>query len=264
MRHLKNYKIFEYASVSIDDWFDVRDVIQMDILDKYLLSTSDLVDPNEDKKYVVDDPILYINYDNSEMSSYVIDDIYALNSRIYEMTGHFIIATNNVNSSKKNIEIKLSKVPDTRITLHHFNLEEISNFDNVINVISKSVGGLCDYKTAIKILEWLNNFYKFCYRTELDAFKIAYDTLSESYNVDSLIFSMPRFEDKNYSQTVCFNFQLKDGIKKVVSGNDPIFVINTSRTYSPYIIKRTGYSSWHESSYDNKERYINFLKIYAF
>ena len=262
MKHLKKYKLFEYASVKIDDWLDVKEIIQSEILDKYHISIDDVVDKNAESKYVANDPELTITYDNLQMSPYVIDDIYELNSRIYRMTKHFIIAKNNVNSSKRNIEVKLSKVPDARITIHHFNLEETYDFSNTI---SKGVGGFCDYETAVKILEWLHSFYTFCYRTELDAFKLAYDTLKEIYNVD-LIFSMPKFEDKNYNQVVCFNFILSSDKKylQILTNEHPIFVINSNRTYSPYIVQRRGYSGYHEFPYEKKERYIDFLKTEQF
>jgi hypothetical protein len=260
MKHLKKYKLFEYASLDINDWLDVKDIIQSEILDKYHISIDDVVDKNAESKYVANDPELFISYNNLEMSTYIIDDIYDLNERIYSMTKHFIIAKNNVNSSKRNIEVKLSKVPDARITINHFNLEETYDFDNVI---SKGVGGFCDYETAVKILEWLKSFYGFYYKTELDAFKLAYDTLEELYNVD-LIFSMPKFEDKNYSQVVCFNFLLSSDVEKIITNEHPIFVINTNRTYSPYILQRRGGSGWHEFPYEKKERYIDFLKTEQF
>ena len=254
MKYLKKYKLFEYVQIDIDDWFDVRAVIQSDILDKYHISTNSIHDTNEDSKYVASDPKLTISYNNLEMSPYIIDDIYELNSRIYEMTKHFIVARNNVNSIKQNIEIKLSKVPDTRIIIHHFNLEETYEFDNLIN---KVVGGFCDYDTAIKILEWLNSFYKFCYRTELDAFKSTYDTLKELYNVE-LIFSMTKFEDERFSQVVCFNFKLSDGVKKVLTNKHPIFVIDTNHTESPLIYKRTGNYNYKQLSfnYNNISNYL--------
>ena len=44
MKHLKKYKLFEYASVKIDDWLDVKEIIQSEILDKYHISIDDVVD----------------------------------------------------------------------------------------------------------------------------------------------------------------------------------------------------------------------------
>jgi hypothetical protein len=263
MKHLKTYKkLFESASLDINDWLDVKDIIQSEILDKYHISTDDVTDSQEGSKYRANDPVLSISYDNLEMSTYIIDDIYNLNRRVKELTGHFIIATNNVNSSNKNIEIQLSKTPDNRITIEHFNLEECDT-DNTIN---KKQGGMCDYETAVKILEWLKTFPvdgTFCYRTDFEAFKLVYDTLSELYNVQ-IVFSLPKFEDDRYRQIVCFQFLLSDGVKKVIYNKYPVFIINTNYTDSPFVKKREGNYNFKEVNCDNKERLLYFLKTEQF
>ena len=259
MKHLKTYKkLFEGSELNPDQWEDVKDIIQSEILDKHHIS----IDDTDEKfgtynKYVVRDPIFSIKLDNLELSPYIIDDIYKLNRRVKELTGNFIIAKNNVNMpSKRNIEIILSKTPDQRIVGEHFNLEECDT-DNTIN---KKSGFLCGYynntyETAVKILEWLNTFYTFCYKIEFEAFKLAYDTLKELDDV-LIVFSMPKFEADRFKQVVCFQF--------ILSGKRdnrfPIFIINTNHTESPQIRKRTDLYNWVDISFNKKERYIDFLK----
>jgi hypothetical protein len=264
MKYLKKYKLFESASLDIDDWLDVKDIIQSEILDKYHISVDDVTDSEEGSKYRANDPVLSIKFNNLELSSYIIDDVYKLNRRVKELTGHFIIAKNNVNSSKGNIEIILSKTPDNRIAGDHFNLEECSTD----NTIDRKSGFLCGdyntgYETAVKILEWLNTFYKFCYPTEFDAFKLVYDTLSELYDV-LIVFSMPKFDDERYSQIVCFQFILSSKVDKVIYNKYPVFIINTNYTDSPSVKTRAGSYNFTEIPFNKKERLLDFLKTEQF
>lgn len=265
MKHLKTYKkLFESASLDINDWLDVKDIIQSEILDKYHISTDSVTDSQEDSKYRAIDPVLSISYNNLEMSTYIIDDIYNLNRRVKELTGHFIIAKNNVNSSKGNIEIILSKTPDNRIVGDHFNLEECSTD----NTIDKKGGFLCGdynttYETSVKILEWLNTFYKFCYPTEFEALKLVYDTLSELYDV-LIVFSMPKFEDDRFKQVVCFQFILSSKVEKVIYNKYPVFIINTNYTDSPSVKIRLGNYNFTEIPFNKKERLLDFLKTEQF
>lgn len=264
MKYLKKYKLFESASLDIDDWLDVKDIIQSEILDKYHISVDDVTDSEEGSKYRAIDPVLSIKFNNLELSSYIIDDVYKLNRRVKELTGHFIIAKNNVNSSKGNIEIILSKTPDNRIVGDHFNLEECSTD----NTIDRKSGFLCGdyntgYGTAVKILEWLNTFYKFCYTTEFDAFKLVYDTLSELYDV-LIVFSMPKFDDERYSQIVCFQFILSSKVEKVIYNKYPVFIINNNYTDSPFVKIRSGNYNFTEIPFNKKERLLDFLKTEQF
>lgn len=270
MKHLKTYKkLFEGSELNPDQWEDVKDIIQSEILDKHHISIDDTDEKlgNYSGEYKVYDPIFSIKFDNLELSPYIIDDIYKLNRRIKELTGNFIIAKNNVNMpSKRNIEIILSKTPDQRIVGEHFNLEEC----DTDNTIDKKSGFLCGdydntYETAVKILEWLNTFYTFCYKTEFEAFKLAYDTLKELYDV-IIVFSMPKFEADRFKQVVCFQFILSGFAyyNERFDNRFPIFIINTNHTESPQIRKRIGGYNWVDISFDKKERYIDFLKTEQF
>jgi hypothetical protein len=270
MKHLKTYKkLFEGSELDPDQWEDVKDIIQSEVLDKHHISFDDTEEKlgNYSGKYKVYDPVFSIKFDNLELSPYIIDDIYKLNRRVKELTGNFIIAKNNVNMpSKRNIEIMLSKTPDHRIVGEHFNLEECETD----NIIDRKSGFLCGdyntgYETSVKILEWLNTFYRFCYPTEFEAFKLAYDTLSELYDV-LIVFSMPTFEDDRFKQVVCFQFILssKRGGESVIGNKFPIFIINTNHTESPQIRKRVDGYNWIDIPFDKRERYIDFLKTEQF
>ena len=273
MKHLKTYKkLFEGSELDPDQWEDVKDIIQSEVLDKHHISFDDTEEKlgNYSGKYKVYDPVFSIKFDNLELSSYIIDDIYKLNRRVKDLTGNFIIANNNVNMpSKRNIEIMLSKTPDHRIVGEHFNLEECATD----NIIDRKSGFLCGdyntgYETSVKILEWLNTFYRFCYPTEFEAFKLAYDTLKELYDV-LIVFSMPKFEDDRFKQVVCFQFILSQKVEKgptsKVYGNKfPIFIINTNHTESPQIRKRVDGYNLIDIPFDKRERYIDFLKTEQF
>jgi hypothetical protein len=62
MKYLKKYKLFESASLDIDDWLDVKDIIQSEILDKYHISVDDVTDSEENSKYRANDPVLSIKF----------------------------------------------------------------------------------------------------------------------------------------------------------------------------------------------------------
>ena len=256
MKHLKTYKkLFESSRIEFEQWEDVKDIIQSEILDKYHISIDDVDEKlgEYSGQYGINDPIYALKFNNLELSIDVIDDIYGLNRRIKELTGNFIIAKNNVNRpSKGNIEIELSKTPDSRIVREHFNLEECDSY----NGFDKMRGGLCDYETAVKILEWLNTFYTFCYRTEFEAFELVYNTFSTTIKNDvQIVFSMPRFEDKRFSQVVCFEL-LND------SNSVPVFTINTNYTDSPSVRFRRstiGRNFYNDIPCDKKEKLLSFL-----
>jgi hypothetical protein len=85
MKHLKTYKkLFEGSELNPDQCEDVKDIIQSEILDKYHISIDDTDEKlgNYSGKYKVYDPIFSINFDNLELSPYIIDDIYKLNRRV--------------------------------------------------------------------------------------------------------------------------------------------------------------------------------------
>jgi hypothetical protein len=272
MKYLKTYdKLFESATVDPDKWEDFKDKIQSEILDKYNISINDLSEKLGDYsgKYNVYDPILIIELDDWESSDQVVDDIYKLNRISEELIGgNFVISTNknhfseDKNKSLSIITIKLSSTPDSRIVREHFNLKECYTD----NHIDRSKGGLCDYETAIKILEWLHTFHSFFYPTEREAFKLVYNTLKELYNVQ-IVFSLPKFETERFEQVVCFEFLLsenkdldKSTRKNIIYNKFPVFTINTNYTESPSISKRIGNASWDKIPCDKKERLLNFLK----
>ena len=264
MKYLKKYnKLFESATVDPDKWEDFKYKIQSDVLQENNISIDSVSEKLGDYsgKYNVYDPILIIELDDVESTNKVIDDIYKLNRISEELIGgNFVTATNKTKSSTDNtdkklsiITIKLSSTPDSRIVREHFNLKECYTDNHIDN---RSKGGLCDYETAIKILEWLHTFHSFFYPTEREAFKLVYNTLKELYNVQ-IVFSLPKFEAERFKQVVCFEFLLSENEDlhesnrmKVKSNNFPVFTINTNYTESPSISKRIGNASWKKIPFD--------------
>jgi hypothetical protein len=263
MKYLKKYnKLFESATVDPDKWEDFKYKIQSDVLQENNISIDSVSEKLGDYsgKYNVYDPILIIELDDVESTDKVIDDIYKLNRISEELIGgNFVTATNKTKSSTDNtdkklsiITIKLSSTPDSRIVREHFNLKECYTDNHIDN----SKGGLCDYETAIKILEWLHTFHSFFYPTEREAFNLTYNTLKELYNVQ-IVFSLPKFDAERFKQVVCFEFLLSENEDlhesnrmKVKSNNFPVFTINTNYTESPSISKRIGNASWKKIPFD--------------
>lgn len=108
-------------------------------------------------------------------------------------------------------------------------------------------GGLCDYDTAIKIMDYLNGFYRFIYDSDKLQFKKCYDILDERYNI-KLVFSLPNFDLDRFRQLVCFKFKIYNNQNLLAKVNHPVFYINTNHVDSPLIKIRLSNSSWNEYS----------------
>jgi len=235
MKYLKEYKLFE-SWVSIDKWEDLKDLIQMEIMDKWGISNSlvDEVKKGENKTQLLE-PALRIRinerFDNDKPVE-IIADVRNLYKRVFGLTGKFIKAE----WSSQAIFVYLSNIPNHYTVIQHFGLTLDPNSDNCFD--SKK-GAHSTYEQALEIFKYLNGFYRFAYDSDIKYFIEAYQILSDLYKVE-LVFSLPRFEDERFSQVVCFEFKLQSGKERVIGRHFPVFTINTNHTDSPYIMKRTG------------------------
>lgn len=235
MKYLKKFKLFE-SWVSIDKWEDLKDLIQMEIMDKWGISNSlvDEVKSNENKTQLLE-PALRIRinerFDNEEPVE-IIADVRNLYKRVFALTGKFISAI----WSSQAIFVSLSDTPNHYTVIQEFGLTLDPNSDNCFD---RKVGAFCTYEQALEIFKYLNGFYRFAYDSDIKCFTEAYQILSDLYKVE-LVFSLPRFEDERFSQVVCFQFKLQSDKDRIIGRYFPVFTINTNHTESPYILKRVG------------------------
>lgn len=232
MKYLKTYKkLFEtYHSYDKDSIEDIKELIQMDIIDEFNIPMSDVLQGDYD-------PQCIINNISEEESIKIIEKIATIRKRIYNISGYFIKVFYKKNIQK--ITLDINYLPGIIDISDKFNLE-LTTSDNSHDIMDAVY---CDYETVFEIIDYLNSFYQFVYRTEIDLFKKSYETLNELYNV-KLKFSIVRFEDKQFMQYIAVEFELSDKVKKVTGKYNPVFVINNNHTKSPYIWKRDGNSSW--------------------
>ena len=254
MKYLRGYKIFEENKIDSDKWENLKDIIQMEIMDKWSI-TNDLVTEVLPKRYDdVHELHMKINerFDNPEPVE-IMADLRDLHSQVFALTGLFI----SVLWSSQKIIIRLHDFPNHYTIMKDFNLDEIEDD----NTIDRKGGGLCDIDEALKIIKYLNGFYRFAYDSDISLFQKCYDVLDELYVVD-LVFSLPRFEKERFRQNLCFKFKLSTGKERVIGKHFPIFMFDTNHTDSPYIRKRTGNYSWIEKF--REKNMIDFLKTEQF
>jgi hypothetical protein len=154
MKYLKEYKLFE-SWVSIDKWDDLKDLIQMEIMDKWGISNS-LVDEVKrgGNKTELLEPALRIRinerFDNDQPKE-IIADVRNLYRRVFGLTGKFI----KVEWSSQAIFVYLNNIPNHYTVIQHFGLTLNPNSDNCFD--SKK-GSHCTYEQALEIFKYLK-FY---------------------------------------------------------------------------------------------------------
>jgi hypothetical protein len=243
MKYLKLFNESYNDLVNEDSWEDLKDLIQMDILDRFNIS-NELVSESIPGRRNVEllEPELHIRInermDNNEPKE-IMSACRDLYKRVYSLMGLFI----DVRWSSQQVNIMLMKFPNHWTVIREFGLEEVDD-DNIYNYMS---GGLCDYDKALRIIDYLNGFYKFVYNSEVDLFKRCLGVLDGV----RLVFSLPKFGLDRYSQRLCFKF-LMDGVKYC-----PIFVVDTTHVDSPFIRMRISNSSWNYVS--GSEKMLNYL-----
>ena len=243
MKYLKLFNESYNDLVNEDSWEDLKDLIQMDILDRFNIS-NELVSESIPGRRNVEllEPELHIRInermDNNEPKE-IMSACRDLYKRVYSLMGLFI----DVRWSSQQVNIMLMKFPNHYTVIREFGLEEVDD-DNIYNYMS---GGLCGVDKALRIIDYLNGFYKFVYNSEVDLFKRCLGVLDDV----RLVFSLPKFGLVRYSQRLCFKF-LMDGVKYC-----PIFVVDTTHVDSPFIRLRISNSSW--DSISGSEKMLNYL-----
>ena len=252
MKYLRKYSLLEsnqYNLIELNDWEDFKDLITSVILDKWDID-SDLVResiPGKSGNYLLE-PVLHINinqYYNNDEPLDIIKDCRNLHLQVYQMTGKFI----NVDWSSQQINIILDDIPNHWTILKDFNLQEVKS-DNTVD--SKS-GGVCDYDTAIKILEYLNGFYSFAYNSDIELFKKCFNTIKDKGDF-KIVFSLPIFIKERFKQRICFKFCFDENW----NGHYPVFIIDNNHTESPVI--RFRYGSYAFKQVSGEREMVDLLK----
>jgi hypothetical protein len=252
MNYIKNFSIFENNLVTFNDWEDLKDLIQIHIMDKWNIS-NDLVEEfssgKSGDKLLEPSLRIYINERmNNDEPKEIIADVRKLHKRVFSLLGKYI----SVVWSSQAIFVELNDIPNHYTILEDFNLEIDNKHDNVFD---RKSGGICTYEQALEIMNYLNKFYRFVYDSDIKYFTEAYQILNSLYEVQ-IEFSLPRFEKENYKQVICFEFKLKSKVEKIIGRYFPVFTINTNHTESPYIVKRSSNSSWGQIKYDRQKDYL--------
>jgi hypothetical protein len=258
MKYLQKYKIFESGSylVEEDKWEDLKDLIQMEIMDKWGISNdlvSESIPGRRGNKLLEPELHMRINerFDNDEPKE-IMKDCRDLHKRIFNQLGLYI----DVRWSSQQINIMLNDIPNYYTVIRDFNLEEIED-DNTYD----RNGGVCDWNTSLNIIKYLNGFYRFAYDSDINLFNKCYDILDDLYDVE-LVFSLPQFKKELYRQKLFFKFKLSTGKEKVIGRYYPIFMIVTNHTESPLLRKRGSNSSWIDIY--GEKRMLDFLATEQF
>lgn len=260
MKYLKKYQIFEeYKNILVeeDKWEELKDLVQLYIMDKYGIS-NDLVRESIPGRSGIKllEPELHVRInermDNDEPVE-IMKDCRDLHKRVFASTGLFI----TVRWSSQQINIMLSDIPNHYTIIRDFNLEEIESD----NTYDRKTGGVCDFDTILKIINYLNSFYRFVYDSDLNLLKKCYNVLEELYGVN-LIFYLPNFENERFRQVLLIKFELITKVDKITGKHFPIFIVNTNHTDSPLVRKRTGSYNWVEIF--GEKRIIDFLSTEQF
>jgi hypothetical protein len=259
MKYLQKYKIFESGSylVEEDKWEDLKDLIQMEIMDKWGISNdlvSESIPGRRGNKLLEPELHMRINerFDNDEPKE-IMKDCRDLHKRIFNQLGLYV----DVKWSSQQVNIMLNDIPNHYTVIRDFNLEEIEDD----NTYDRKGGGVCDWNTSLNIIKYLNGFYRFAYDSDINLFNKCYDIVDDLYGVE-LVFSLPQFKKELYRQILSFKFKLSTGKEKVIGRYYPIFMIATNHIESPLLRKRGSNSSW--ITIYGEKRMLDFLATEQF
>ena len=253
MKYLKKFQLLESNLIDLRDWEDFKDLIQSEILDEWDIPKSLVGEsiPGFSGNSLIE-PELHIRineYYNNVEPEQLIEDCRNLHKQVYQMTGKFI----DVNWSSQQVNIMLEEVPNHWTILQDFNLQEVES-DNTIN---RYPGGVCNLETALKILDYLNGFYRFVYNTDIELFKKCFEIMQNKGDC-KIVFSLPTFAKDRFRQKVCFKFCYKENW----NASYPIFIIDANHVDSPLLRLRYGNYSWNDVS--GEKKMLDFLEKFSY
>lgn len=229
MRHIEKFKTFESLTAKAPDAF--LDILRSEVFDDFGISEEDAT--KEYNKVTLNPGI----EDDEELKN-LINAINQTWERTLDQTGLYPHCKN----SGTTIIINLLKYPSIYVAYRELGLDVTTGYENGYSGPKNECGVLNGIDQAAEAIEYLNRFYGFAYRSDIEPLMKFHEEISKRYKVKRLLFSIERFADERYQQYVAVIFDLEG---KQNSYN-PIYVINSNRTDSPYVWIRNSRSSWNQ------------------
>lgn len=232
MRHIKNYKTFEglIPKYHKQKWDDFLDILRAeDVLTDFDISESELE---------LNDNGLYIQITGEEKTR-LREAIEATWERTKEYTGHYPhtnITHLRTDTSKVVLKVTLENMPTITAIYGELGLNTTTYKENGYTK-DVTCGILDSIDHAFEVFKYLNVKRRFAYDSDTEPLRMLYDGLAKNHNINRLLLNVERFDDENYRQYVAVIIEL-DGVR-----DNPIYVINSNRTDSPYVFVRYGNAS---------------------
>jgi hypothetical protein len=239
VRHIKDYKTFEglIPKYHKQKWDDFLDILRAeDVLTDFDISESELE---------LNDHGLYIQITGEERTR-LREAIEATWERTKEYTGyypHTNITHLRTDTSKVAVKVTLESMPTITAIYGELGLETTTYKENGYTT-DVNCGVLDSIEHAFEVFKYLNAKRRFAYNSDIEPLRTLYDGLVKSHKIKRVLLNIQRFDDEYYKQYVAFIIEL-DGVI-----DNPIYVINSNRTDSPFIFIRYGNASWNHLDVD--------------
>lgn len=241
MRHIKDYKTFEGLNPKYNrqKWEDFLDVLRLDdVLSEFGISESELE---------LDDNGMNIRFNDKEEGKRLSQAIEATWERTKEYTGnypHTSIGHLRTDTSKTVVMVALESMPTITAIYGELGLETTTYKENGYTK-DVTCGVLKSIDQAFEAFKYLNTKRRFAYDSDTEPLRTLYDGLAKNHKIKRLLLNVEMFDDENYRQYVAVIIEL-DGVR-----DNPIYVINSNRTDTPYVFVRYGNASWYHLNITN-------------
>lgn len=250
MKHIKDYKTFEGLIPKYNEkkWKDFLDVLRAeDVLTDFNISESELE---------LDDNGLYIQITGEEKTR-LREAIEATWERAKEYTGnypHTNITHLRTDTSKIALMVTLESMPTITAIYGELGLETTKYKENGYTG-DVTCGVLKSIDHAFEAFKYLNTKRRFAYDSDFEPLRELCEGLTKMHEkskelvarnlrdktspkIKRLLLNVEKFTDENFRQYVAVIVEL-EGVT-----DNPIYVINSARTDSPYVFVRYGSTSW--------------------
>ena len=257
MRHIKDYKTFEGLIPKYNEqkWKDFLDVLRSeDVISEFGISESELE---------LDHNGLTINVTDKEEAKRLSKAIEATWERTKEYTGnypHTSIGYLRTDRSKAAVMVTLEGMPTITAIYGELGLETTKYKENGYTG-DVTCGVLKSIDHALEAFKYLNGKRRFAYDSDFEPLRDLCEGLTSMHEkskelvarnlrdktlpkIKRLLLNVERFADESFGQYVAFIVEL-EGVT-----DNPIYVINSARTDSPYVFVRYGSTSWDHLKID--------------
>ena len=235
MRHIKDYMTFEGLIPKYNEqkWKDFIDVLRAEnVFTDFDISESELE---------LNDHGLYIQITGEERTR-LREAIEATWERTKEYTGHYP-HTNITHLRTDAVKVTLESIPTITAIYGELGLETTTYKENGYTK-DVTCGVLDSIDHAFEVFKYLNEKRRFAYNSDIEPLRTLYDGLAKNHIINRVLLNIQRFDDENYKQYVAFIIEL-DGVI-----DNPIYVINSNRTDSPFVFIRYGNASFNHLDVD--------------